>query len=132
VPAPDSVGSVSVEPAGEARTTCRFTKSGGVRFPAAGLESLRLAFYFGECRGVEQVHVTASAGGTRTCRWTWTPRDAGQLRDWIAVKVRPGEADTRFISGPHKNVAATDEVEVSVVLAEGGTATFDLRASLLP
>ncbi|MFB9313239.1 class I SAM-dependent methyltransferase [Nocardioides plantarum] len=131
VPAPDSTGSVTVEPAGEARVTCRFTASGGVRFPAEGLESLRLALYFGECRGVEQIHVTASAGGTRTCRWTWTPRD-GQLKDWIAVKVRPGEADTRFISGPHKNVAATDEIEVSVVLAEGGTATFDLRASLLP
>jgi 2-polyprenyl-3-methyl-5-hydroxy-6-metoxy-1,4-benzoquinol methylase len=131
-PAPASVDAVTVEPAGDTRVTCSFTASAGVRFPAQGLESLRLAFYFGQCHGVQEIHVTATAQGARTCRWTWTPRDAADLKQWVAVKVRPGEADTRFISGPHKNLAATDEVEVSVVLAEGGTATFDLRASLLP
>jgi 2-polyprenyl-3-methyl-5-hydroxy-6-metoxy-1,4-benzoquinol methylase len=132
VPARGSAGSVTVEPAGEARVTCRFTASGGVRFPARGLESLRLVFFFGDCRGVEQVVVTARSQGVETCRWSWAPRDSEELRDRVAIKVRPGEADTRFVSGPHENVGATDEVEVSVVLAKGGAACFDLRASLLP
>ncbi|MFB9313955.1 class I SAM-dependent methyltransferase [Nocardioides plantarum] len=131
VPAPGSADSVTVEEAGDTRVACRFIASGGVRFPAKGLESLRLAFSFGECHGVDQLVVTARAEGVETCRWTWSPRDAADLRDQLAVKVRPGEADTRFVSGPHQDVAATDEVEVSVVLAEGGTASFDLRASLL-
>ncbi|MBC7595364.1 MAG: class I SAM-dependent methyltransferase [Kineosporiaceae bacterium] len=126
---PDNI--VSLDQAGEERVRCQFAGSGSVAFSVPGLESLRLSLDFlDEVKGLERIRVISHSKGVRTCEWEWTPKEppAGQ----VAIKLRPGETDSRFISGPHKNVRSSDEVSIAVTLREGGSAVIGFRASVLP
>jgi 2-polyprenyl-3-methyl-5-hydroxy-6-metoxy-1,4-benzoquinol methylase len=131
VGAGSSSAAVSVTQSGEEKVTCRFAASGGVTFPVPGLGSLRLAFDFAEAAGVERISVVARAQGVTTCQWDWKLGDSVPSGR-VAVKVRPGEIGSRFISGQHKNVHLTDEVEFQVGLRDGGAAVIDLKAAVLP
>ncbi|MEV7397706.1 class I SAM-dependent methyltransferase [Aeromicrobium sp. NPDC092404] len=124
-----------VEPAGldledGVTVATRFAASGGVRFPVPGLESLRLAFDFAEVEGLESVTVVARSGPTETCRWEWVVAQPPEGE--VAVKVRPGETDSRFVSSRHDKVDRTDHVDVAFTLRDGGSVAVRIAASVLP
>lgn len=124
-------GQVTVSPRTGSWVTCRST-GGAVRFPVAGLESLRLGLGYTACEHLERLEVVAYAGTKRVTSWSFTPSDRLPAEGRRAVWLRAGEASKGFVPAPYGSMLDVDAVEVRPRLGAGGSATFELRAAHLP
>ncbi|MRK02385.1 methyltransferase domain-containing protein [Aeromicrobium sp. S22] len=124
-------GEATVEPQQGSWVTCRST-GGGVRFPVAGIESLRLGLGYTECADLERLDVVAYAGTTRVTSWSFKPSERLPAEGKRAVWLRAGEASRGFVPAPYGAMLDVDAVEVRPRLGAGGSATFELRAAYLP
>jgi 2-polyprenyl-3-methyl-5-hydroxy-6-metoxy-1,4-benzoquinol methylase len=123
---------VVADPDDDELVRCRLSGSGGVSVPVTGLESLRLFFDFTDTDQVERFVATAYTGTTQVGEWSWSPQ-AGQFEPRIQrFALRPGERGARFVSGPHKDVAGADRVELRAVVGPGATAAFGFKVAYLP
>jgi 2-polyprenyl-3-methyl-5-hydroxy-6-metoxy-1,4-benzoquinol methylase len=126
--------STSVEPDVEdpEKVGCRLASGGGVSFPVAGLEAVRVLFDAVDCQGVMRIDVTAYAGSTQVGEWSLKLLPGGLRKRVHRYSMRPGETGVSFVGGPHHDLQSADRVEVTMVLEQGSTAEFGFKAAYLP
>lgn len=111
---------------------CRTASGGGVTFPVAGLEAMRIQLDVTNADAVQQFVVRAYAGKTRACTWVWRRTGRQAAARVRRFSLRPGERSGLFVSNGHRDLERADRVVVVAKMEPGATAEFTVKAAYLP